>query len=613
MARPSPVSMILIALAGAIGFLFIRAGYRVVFGGAGGGDTALWDIPTLRLGGPFSHIVLGGEVTLEGLATSLTSGVPFAFVILVSGILLAFCDPRSILLFVPRLRAGKSVALAFVISLSTLPFLLTTARHTRHSALRRGITPGRQLVLPILEKTLERAAGIAEALHSRGIAEHPPTNLSPGASAVGITNLTVPDRGVTALSWSISPGEQIVLTGATGSGKTTILRALSGLLPTDPATDFSGEVNSGAGGVAYLPHDPYSLFLAGSVRDEIALSWVSRGYSRSRARTHAGETLDRWNLADLSAKHPAELSSGEAVLVALVTLLATKPDLLLLDEPLHALDASWRARVVNQLHTLAGQGITVIVTDHGSPELEGWGDCFAVGPEGIQAGRYVSPEREYPRLIVTAPVEPEVVADFVDLSASYGSHLVLDQVSLQIHRGHTTVITGDNGSGKTTLLEACADQYLGHPQKFALVPTEPAEMFVKDSLAEELAYADTVAGAPPGLTRETLESILSGSWRDKIWAQMSSAHPRDLSRGQQTAVAIAIQLSHKPQVLGLDEPTRGLDEAAILSLREVIGCVKETGVALLIATHQPTHFAELSNHVYELSGGKIHKTVVATR
>ena len=211
MARPSPVNMILIALAGAIGFLFIRAGYRVVFGGAGGGDTALWDIPTLRLGGPFSHIVLGGEVTLEGLATSLTSGVPFALVILVSGILLAFWDPRSIVLFVPRLRAGKSVALAFVISLSTLPFLLTTARHTRHSARRRGITPGRQLVLPILEKTLERAAGIAEALHSRGIAEHPPTNLSPGASAVGITNLTVPDRGVTALSWSISPGEQLSL------------------------------------------------------------------------------------------------------------------------------------------------------------------------------------------------------------------------------------------------------------------------------------------------------------------------------------------------------------------------------------------------------------------
>lgn len=174
MARPRPVSMILIALAGAIGFLFLRVGYRVVFGGAGGGDTALWDIPTLRLGGPFSHIVLGGEVTAEGLATSLTSGVPFALVVLVSGTLLAFGDPRSIVLFVPRLRAGKSVVLAFVISLSTLPFLLTTARHTRHSARRRGITQGRQLVLPILEKTLERAVGIAEALHSRGIAAHPP-------------------------------------------------------------------------------------------------------------------------------------------------------------------------------------------------------------------------------------------------------------------------------------------------------------------------------------------------------------------------------------------------------------------------------------------------------
>ena len=613
MARPRPASMILIALAGAIGFVLIRVGYRVAFGGAGGGETAVWEIPTLRLWGPFSHIVLGGEVTAEGLVASVTSGVPFALVILVSGTLLAFFDPRSIVLFVPRLRAGKSVALAFVISLSTLPFLVTTVRHTRHSARRRGITPGRQLVLPILEKTLERAVGIAEALYSRGIASHPRKSLSPTASPVGVTNLTVPGRGITSLSWSISQGEQIVLTGATGCGKTTLLRAFAGLLPIDPATVFFGEVHVGAGHVAYLPHDPYSLFLAGSVADEIALSWVLRGYSPSSARTHALEALESWELADLSAQHPAELSSGEAVVVALITLLATQPDLLLLDEPLQALDASWRARVMNQLHALAGQGITVVVSDHGSPELEGWGEFFAVGPGGIQPGRYVSPRLEYPRLTPVPPVEPEVVADFVDLSANYGSRRVLNQVSLQIHRGQTTVITGDNGSGKTTLLETCADQNPGQPQKFALVPAEPADMFVKDSLAEELAYADTVAGARPGLTQETLESLLSGSWRETIRTHMGTTHPRDLSRGQQTAVAIAIQLSHKPLVLALDEPTRGLDEAAILSLREVIGCVKETGVALLVATHQPAHFEDLSHHAYELSGGQLRKSVVIKR
>ena len=62
-------------------------------------------------------------------------------------------------------------------------------------------------------------------------------------------------------------------------------------------------------------------------------------------------------------------------------------------------------------------------------------------------------------------------------------------------------------------------------------------------------------------------------------------HPRDLSRGQQAALAIALQLSHKPSVVLVDEPMRGLDEAARHALAEVLACVVETGTAVVVASH----------------------------
>jgi energy-coupling factor transport system ATP-binding protein len=82
-------------------------------------------------------------------------------------------------------------------------------------------------------------------------------------------------------------------------------------------------------------------------------------------------------------------------------------------------------------------------------------------------------------------------------------------------------------------------------------------------------------------------------------------HPRDLSRGQQTAVAIALQLSHKPAVLALDEPTRGLDSGAKAALAEVLACVQETGTAILSASHDDDFVAGQHDHLLRLVGGTL--------
>lgn len=82
-------------------------------------------------------------------------------------------------------------------------------------------------------------------------------------------------------------------------------------------------------------------------------------------------------------------------------------------------------------------------------------------------------------------------------------------------------------------------------------------------------------------------------------------HPRDLSRGQQTALAIALQMSYKPLVLALDEPTRGLDAGATEALQEVLLCVQETGTAILSASHDDDYLEESHHRVLRLDNGAL--------
>jgi energy-coupling factor transport system ATP-binding protein len=139
----------------------------------------------------------------------------------------------------------------------------------------------------------------------------------------------------------------------------------------------------------------------------------------------------------------------------------------------------------------------------------------------------------------------------------------------------------------------------------AYVPSEPSDLFFTDSVAAELDLADKSAGAAPGLTSLTLESILSGPWRKAIVEEMAHTHPRDLSRGQQMALAIAIQMSHKPLVLALDEPTAGLDATAVETLMAVLECAMETGVSILVATQEPDTCELLPGERLVLSAGRL--------
>jgi molybdate transport system ATP-binding protein len=168
-----------------------------------------------------------------------------------------------------------------------------------------------------------------------------------------------------AAALRVEPGEVLAVVGPNGAGKTTVLRALAGLAPL-----LSGRVTLGdtvledsATGIRLPPErrpvgyvfPDHRLFPHLSAVDNVAFGLRARGTSRAAARAEAAAWLDRLDVAGHAARRPARLSSGQQQRVALARALAPRPRLLLLDEPLSALDAGTRAALRGELRRLVGE------------------------------------------------------------------------------------------------------------------------------------------------------------------------------------------------------------------------------------------------------------------
>ncbi|WP_354643178.1 ABC transporter ATP-binding protein [Kitasatospora camelliae] len=209
------------------------------------------------------------------------------------------------------------------------------------------------------------------------------------------------DRGAFRLDLPLTaaPGEVVALLGPNGAGKSTALRALAGLLPLgaghlrldgttleDPAAGLHTPAEDRPVGVVF---QDYLLFPHLTALDNVAFGLRCRGLRRAAARAEALPWLDRMGLADHAGSRPGSLSGGQAQRVALARALAVKPRLLLLDEPLAALDARTRLEVRAGLrrHLAAFDAVAVLVT-HDPLDAMVLADRLVVIEDGhvVQAG-----------------------------------------------------------------------------------------------------------------------------------------------------------------------------------------------------------------------------------
>ena len=161
------------------------------------------------------------------------------------------------------------------------------------------------------------------------------------------------------ISLNIKSGELFCLLGANGAGKTTVLKALAGLIKP-----YSGKILTYGKTVAMLPQNVLNVFIKNSVKEDIEEMLLYRKASPSQASKAALEIARTLGVAHLLEKHPYDLSGGEAQKCAMAKILALRPDILLLDEPTKAIDPAAKQELASILKKLTQDGVTVFAVTH---------------------------------------------------------------------------------------------------------------------------------------------------------------------------------------------------------------------------------------------------------
>ncbi|MCK6080136.1 ABC transporter ATP-binding protein [Microbacterium sp. EYE_5] len=261
----------------------------------------------------------------------------------------------------------------------------------------------------------------------------------------------VKDYGTTrvlhGVDLDVAPGEFISLLGPSGCGKTTALRVISGL---EPAT--SGSVAFGGSDITRIPTNKrdigmvfqaYSLFPHLRVRENVAFGLRRRKVDAATARRRSGEALDLVGLGHLADRYPHELSGGQQQRVALARALVTEPRVLLLDEPLSALDAKVRVQLRDEIRRIQLRlGTTTVFVTHDQEEALAVSDRIAV----MDAGRIE--QVGTPEDLYRHPATPRVAA-FVGLSSAVQGIVSAGGVSVW---GTVVPVQGDAPDGPVDAL-----------------------------------------------------------------------------------------------------------------------------------------------------------------
>jgi energy-coupling factor transport system ATP-binding protein len=403
------------------------------------------------------------------------------------------------------------------------------------------------------------------------------------------------------VSLELEPGEVVALLGPSGGGKSTLLRALAGLVPHFHGGRFSGSVEVAgidtrrvrpadlAGTVATLFQDPEDQVVFTRVRAEVAFGLENLGTPPGQILPRASAALAAVGAAHLVERPVAELSGGELQRVCLASVLALEPRLLLLDEPTSQLDPEGAAIAIELARV---SGAAVVVSEQ-RPErvLEACDRVLFVEEGRIRKGE--PPAAWLPRKAVLPVAEPTgpAVCRLDAVSFAYDALPVVERTSMRLGRGEIVALVGPNGSGKTTLAKLAAG--LLEPQAGTVereggacyLSQDPGRYLIKERADDEVALA---VHGDLERAHAALAQIGLAGFEDR--------HPRDLSSGERERLALAAVLVAEPDLLVLDEPTRGVDPPRKDELAALLRA-QAPGRATLVVTNDHVFAAEVADRV----------------
>lgn len=498
-----------------------------------------------------------------------------------------------------------------------------------------------------------------------------------------------PDENIKVLQnidMHVMEGEFIVVCGASGCGKTTLLQLLKRELA--PVGNRTGEIRYGGKlveewddrtlieEIGLVSQDPDNQIVMDEVMQEIVFGMENLSYSNFEMRKRVAEMVHFFGMENLLQAKPSELSGGQKQMLNLLSVLLLKPKVLLLDEPTSQLDPIAAKELIMMLERLNKEmGITIILVEHRLEELFAVADRIVM----MDAGKiiYQGTSRELIQSLYTArdarfiPYIPSVSRIYMDFDLApvtsqiplnvketrkwlsvqsvlakcdpihesvvekrqaksmltvndvyfrYGKkdEFILKRFSLKIQQGEFFALVGGNGSGKTTALKACIGSLrlqrgnikfegkeisklkgLELAKKIAYLPQNPRTYFVQDTIGKEMEDAVRRLGMSDGEKQITqiLDNFGITNLRER--------HPYDCSGGEIQKAALACMLLGNPEMLFIDEPTKGLDPISKERFSEIILGLHQRGLTIMMVTHDIEFAAQNAERCAMMFDGEI--------
>ena len=461
------------------------------------------------------------------------------------------------------------------------------------------------------------------------------------------------NAALSGVDLDIAPGERVLVLGPSGSGKSTLMGGLAGLLGGAEEGEATGTLTvdgvapaDARGRVGLLMQDPEAQVVLARVGDDVAFGMENLGVAREEIWPRVEESLSAVGLSVPLDHSTTELSGGQKQRLALASILAMGPGLLLLDEPTANLDPSGVAEVRAAVEAVVERtGATVVVVEH---RVDVWaslvdrvivvadGAIAADGPldevlaqqgDALRERGIWLPGDDVAAEVGPAPEAAQVssedapIASVADLTIGYDAAApVRSGIDLTIERGVSTCIVGANGAGKSTFALTLAgllpplegtvevetsDGTRGDPHEWSskqllgrmsMVFQEPEYQFLAATVAEELAIGPRAAG----MSEEEIAPLVDEHLEALGLTALARANPMTLSGGEKRRLSVATALISAPELLILDEPTFGQDRGTWLGLVRLLRAALERGVTLVSITHDPAFVAAMGQRVVDL-------------
>lgn len=459
------------------------------------------------------------------------------------------------------------------------------------------------------------------------------------------------------LDMRVKKGDFVILCGESGSGKTTFLKLLKSEIA--PYGRMRGKIfidgmlcdghsdKELLSKVGYVFQNPDNQIVTDKVWHELVFGLENMGMSQMDMKKRLAEITAYFNLENLIDRNTWELSGGEKQKVNIACVVAMKPQVILLDEPLGQLDPVASQDFAGILRKINRElGVTVIIAEHNLEYILDMADMLGIMEGGrlavyddvrsilnkkgdLDIKRSIMDIMPVPvrlhNIIKTQECCPldvcgaksmlsnymenaelnrclsfetgkdvkkgEKVIKLKDVYFRYGRYEkdVLKHLNMEIYRGEVCSILGNNGSGKTTMVKVLAGilrPYSGkvkiHYENMAYLPQNPQSLFVKDSLKDDMLEV----GSSDDIERMAAEFDME---------ELICKHPYDISGGEQQRAALMKVLLKSPDIVLMDEPTKGMDKMSKRKFGKILEKLKTEGITVVMVTHDLEFAAEYSD------------------